>query len=383
MLIRVRPALAIFFVLLWPGAAAAADTPTLTLKAPPATSYGHRIEFDGRLTPAVSGARIRLYRGTDWIATAAARGDGSYRIPVAVASPGPFHVGWLGFVSPEVTIRIVPRLDASFVGAPVVGSKLTFHARLTPARAGSLRVRVYRDGRPSFDQLFAGAVRVSIGTTRFAKLRIALDSVPREGYATVTKTLDTQLLPPTLSYGSTSPALPTLLRQLGALHYAIPSVSDSFTGDVLESVYAFEKVQGLDRTGVVDARFWTRLANPRIPKPRYPNPADHIEIDKNHQVLYIVRGGQISMIIPVSTAGIAGYYTPEGKFAIYRKVVGYDPSPLGVLLNPMYFVGGYAIHGNPSVPPYPASHGCVRVPNYVIYRIFDTEPYGETVYVYS
>jgi lipoprotein-anchoring transpeptidase ErfK/SrfK len=54
-----------------------------------------------------------------------------------------------------------------------------------------------------------------------------------------------------------------------------------------------------------------------------------------------------------------------------------------VLLNPMYFVGGYAIHGNPSVPPYPASHGCVRVPNYVIYRIFDHEPYGETVYVYS
>ena len=62
-------------------------------------------------------------------------------------------------------------------------------------------------------------------------------------------------------------------------------------------------------------------------------------------------------------------------------MTGYDPSPLGVLLNPMYFVGGYAIHGNPSVPPYPASHGCVRVPNFVIYRLFGSEPYGETVYV--
>ena len=148
-------------------------------------------------------------------------------------------------------------------------------------------------------------------------------------------------------------------------------------------MYAFQKVQGLERTGAVDTAFWVRLQNPRIPSPRYAEPADHIEVDKTHQVLYIVRGGKISLIVPVSTAGIAGYYTPEGRFAIYRKVTGYDPSPLGVLLDPMYYNAGYAIHGNPSVPPYPASHGCVRVPNYVIYRLFGSEPYGETVYVYS
>ena len=48
----------------------------------------------------------------------------------------------------------------------------------------------------------------------------------------------------------------------------------------------------------------------------------------------------------------------------------------------MYFTGGYAIHGNPSVPPYPASHGCVRVPMWVAPRLYETNPYGETVYVY-
>ena len=62
---------------------------------------------------------------------------------------------------------------------------------------------------------------------------------------------------------------------------------------------------------------------------------------------------------------------------------GWDTSPLGVLWNPMYFVGGYAIHGGDPVPPYPASHGCVRVPDFVISRLFYSEPYGETVYVYS
>jgi lipoprotein-anchoring transpeptidase ErfK/SrfK len=159
-------------------------------------------------------------------------------------------------------------------------------------------------------------------------------------------------------------------------------VQTQFDGDVLESVYAFEKVQGLPRTGMVDAAFWSRLDHPIVPRPRYRQPADHLEVDKTHQVLYVVRGGQVALISPVSTAGIPGYYTPVGRFAIYRKVPGYDPSPLGILYKPMYFTGGYAIHGNPSVPPYPASHGCIRVPNFVIERLYDSEPYGETVYVY-
>ena len=86
--------------------------------------------------------------------------------------------------------------------------------------------------------------------------------------------------------------------------------------------------------------------------------------------------------MPISTAGVTGTYTPVGRFAVYRKVVGFDPSPLGTLYDPLYFTGGYAIHGNPSVPPYPASHGCVRIPMWVAPHLYQTVPYGETVYVY-
>jgi lipoprotein-anchoring transpeptidase ErfK/SrfK len=42
-------------------------------------------------------------------------------------------------------------------------------------------------------------------------------------------------------------------------------------------------------------------------------------------------------------------------------VDGWDKSPLGRLYRPKYFNGGIAVHGYLSVPPYPASHGCVRV----------------------
>ena len=106
------------------------------------------------------------------------------------------------------------------------------------------------------------------------------------------------------------------------------------------------------------------------------------QISDNDLVILDARGGRIALIVPVSTAGIAGRFTPVGSFEVYRKVAGFDPSPLGTLYDPLYFTGGYAIHGNPSVPPYPASHGCVRVPMWIAPHLYATVPYGERVFVY-
>jgi hypothetical protein len=389
MLTFVRRALLVLGLLVaWPAAATPLPgptfDPTLTLKAPPATTYLHRIEFVGRLDPPAKDARVRLLRGTDLVTYGRIRGDGTFRIPVKLASPGPFHVAWLSVRSEDVTVRIRPRLAARLVGPLVAGAPLSLEATVTPAAAGPIRVQVIRGGAIGFDRRFPGGdARVRLNTRKAGDLTIRVTTEPARGYDRLRRELPATLHAPHLALGTTNPAVSDLAHRLAALHYVVPSFSPTFGDDFLQSVYAFQKVQGLERTGAVDAAFWTRLAKPRIPQPRYRSPADHLEVDKTHQVLYVVRGGEIALISPVSTAGIAGYYTPEGRFAIYRKVVGYDPSPLGVLLNPMYFVGGYAIHGNPSVPPYPASHGCVRVPNFVIYHLFSSEPYGETVFVYS
>ena len=378
----VRRALPLALLLLvWPSSAGAA-VPALTLKAPGATIYLHQVDFTGRLSPAAPGARVRLVRGATTVATARVRGDGSFLFKVELANPGPFHIAWLSARSNDVTIRIRPRLRATLVGSQVAGAPLRLAATLAPTAAGLIRVQVIRGGEVGFDRSFPGGARVALGTRETGTVRVRLTTLPRPGFDPVSRELTATLRPPYLSLGTTSPAVTELARRLAALHYVVPSFSSTFSEDFIQSVYAFQKVQGLERTGAVDAGFWTKLESPRIPSPRYTTPADHIEVDKTHQVLYLVRDGKIALISPISTAGIAGYYTPEGRFAIYRKVTGYDPSPLGVLLDPMYFVGGYAIHGNPSVPPYPASHGCVRVPNFVIYRLFGSEPYGETVYVY-
>jgi lipoprotein-anchoring transpeptidase ErfK/SrfK len=358
-----------------------AATSTLTLQGPGATTYGHEIDFAGKLTPTLGRTRVSLFNGTTFLTAGATNPDGTYRLKVAVARPGPFHTVAAGVSSAPVTVRIVPFLDATLVGAPVAGSSLSVTASLKPAYAGRLRVKVQGAGR-DFSQLFGPTARVSLGTATIDSFTVTVQSQPAPGFAAVTKTIPVALKPPSLSYGDHSPFVPVFLHDLAALGYEVPAPTQYFDYDVLESVYAFEKVENLDRTGNVDATFWAHLDVAKTPQPRYQQPGDHIEVDKARQVLYVVRGGKVVHISPVSTAGLPGRFTPVGTFSILRKVDGFDPSPLGILYKPMYFVGGYAIHGNPSVPPYPASHGCVRVPNFVIERLFNSEPYGETVYVY-
>jgi hypothetical protein len=40
------------------------------------------------------------------------------------------------------------------------------------------------------------------------------------------------------------------------------------------------------------------------------------------------------------------------------------------------------IHGYPTVPFYPGSHGCVRVPVWLAPRIYGYDPPGSTIYIY-
>jgi len=56
------------------------------------------------------------------------------------------------------------------------------------------------------------------------------------------------------------------------------------------------------------------------------------------------------------------------------------------LYRPRYFTNaGHAIHGYTSVPPYPASHGCVRVTNAAMDYIWanNLAPIGSSVVVYG
>jgi peptidoglycan hydrolase-like protein with peptidoglycan-binding domain len=356
------------------------DSLGLSLSARHAGRYGRPILFRGRLVPAEKG-RVQLYRGSRFVGSAPVRAGGSFRLRPRLVAPGPWQARFQGAASPPVSVLVRPRLVARFDGSGAVGTPLALVARVVPAAAGEVSVRIWKNGTLRVARTYPHGARITLDTTRTAAYRVAVASVPRPGFARAARGFSTRLFLPTLRPGASGPTVARLVSTLASLHYAVRRTG-SFGPELVDSLYAFQKVQGLPRTGVADAATWRALAHPRLAQPRYSSPADHLEIDKGHQVLYVVRGGQVALIVPVSTAGIPGHFTPEGRFAIYRKVVGFDPSPLGTLYDPMYFTGGYAVHGNPSVPPYPASHGCVRVPMWIAPYLFQTNSYGETVYVY-
>lgn len=119
----------------------------------------------------------------------------------------------------------------------------------------------------------------------------------------------------------------------------------------------------------------------------------HIEVDLTKQVLIYTDSSSIVFhVIPISTGSGELFtsegrtrhaITPPGRFKVYYKVSGWRISPLGGLYFPLYVKSGVAIHGSFSVPDYPASHGCIRIPMVYAKPLFDIVPIGTPVLVYS
>jgi lipoprotein-anchoring transpeptidase ErfK/SrfK len=54
-----------------------------------------------------------------------------------------------------------------------------------------------------------------------------------------------------------------------------------------------------------------------------------------------------------------------------------------ILWYPLHFLRGFALHGYPSVPAYPASHGCVRLPMWFARGFHARWRYGATVRIFA
>ena len=195
-----------------------------------------------------------------------------------------------------------------------------------------------------------------------------------------------------LSFGDSGPAVLSLQRRLSALGYWLGTADGRFGYTTLQAVYALQKAAGLARDGVVGPATRGALDRRVVPHPR-STAGRVIEIDLGTDLLMLVDNGKLVAALNTSTGGGYVYVdqgvtavarTPVGSFSIYRQVDGLVVSSLGELWRPKYFYSGYAIHGSPSVPPYPASHGCVRLSNAAIDWIWaaDLAPTGSEVSVY-
>jgi lipoprotein-anchoring transpeptidase ErfK/SrfK len=182
-----------------------------------------------------------------------------------------------------------------------------------------------------------------------------------------------------------------LQQRLVQLHYDPGTVDGHYGADTALAVMAFQKVSGLNRTGVANTETRLALAAATDPAPLVPAGAPtRVEVDIARQVLFVWSDGQLVKILPVSTGSGQRYcehgecgvaVTPVGEFRAERRIPGLHRSPLGVLYNPVFFHQGFAIHGSPSIPPYPASHGCVRVPIPASRWIYDNIPDGTPIHL--
>jgi N-acetylmuramoyl-L-alanine amidase len=209
--------------------------------------------------------------------------------------------------------------------------------------------------------------------------------------APTTTTRPKPAAPAQLRSGAEGPQVVALQRRLHELGYQVQEADGQFGPETHHSVVAFQKVNRLGRDGVVGPITRKALQRPRVPKPRSAKAGFHVEADLTLQVVYMVRDGRITEILDASSASGQTYtvdgdvrlaVTPQGSFVIQRKIDAWRRSKLGLLYRPAYFIGGYALHGAYSVPPFPASHGCIRITTIAMDRWYAKLPVGTPMLVY-
>ena len=337
---------------------------TVSLSGPVTAAHASRVVFRGRVGAGWRGVPVQIYRGRTFVARAETRAGGAFVAPVLLRIPGRYHARFGRARSAEHDVRVLPRLTVSLPEVVPLGGRVPVRVALEPSRAGRVEVRV--DGRRLRSRL--------LPTTRTGLRRIVVSVRPKRGYAAIERRTTARVVLPELGPGSRGPAVRELERLLREQRYILRAVDQRYALDTTEAVYAFQAVHGLPRTGRVDAALWRRIARAHVPRPRYPG--THLEVSKGRQYLLDVRGGLVVRVVHVSTGATGN--TPLGSWRVYRKVPGFD----WVLYYPMYFLRGFAVHGYPSVPPYPASHGCVRVPMWIAQTLYAGHGYGSGVVIY-
>ena len=146
------------------------------------------------------------------------------------------------------------------------------------------------------------------------------------------------------------------------------------------AVMAFRKVNGMARNFQATPEIFKMLAEGKGGfAAKYPNASKHAEVDISKQVMALVDGGKAKYVFHIAT-GAAATPSDQGAFTFYRKDPGYNS--LGMYYS-VYYNRGEATHGYASVPPYPASHGCIRNPIPDSIFIYNWIDLGDKMYVYA
>jgi len=289
--------------------------------------------------------------------------------------------------APATATMTVTALD-TLDGAAFTSRSFTARVVMKPYVANETAVlRVYRGKKKirvktlRFKPVAGGTAGVATLKVKSAKagtisLRASHNATP--ALDTVrTKTSKVTVVRPFAAAGSRGPAVRILQSKLAAMHYVVPRTG-VYDGGTQRAVMAWRKVAGLARTYTATSDVFNGLlAGKGQFKVRHPKDGRHVEARINSQVLALVNGSKVERIYHTSS-GAPATPTIRGRFQVYRKDPGTNAKGM---VDSAYFIRGYAIHGYASVPPYNASHGCLRVPVPNARAIYDWLRLGDVVWV--
>jgi len=135
-----------------------------------------------------------------------------------------------------------------------------------------------------------------------------------------------------------------------------------------------------------------------------------VEIDLRDQMAYLIRNGQVALAPPIAS-GRYGHLTPTGSFTLLDKELNHYSSMYGKIVDRygrtvvadadadmrvpaggkfvpapmryfMRFEGANGMHAG-YLPGYPASHGCVRLPEQNAIALFNSVEVGTPVTVFG
>jgi L,D-transpeptidase-like protein/putative peptidoglycan binding protein len=393
-------AAAVGVVALLPAAAAAAPAPTaLKLTGPKsAVPPGGKATLTATLTAGgkpLSGKGIAFLAGAAPAGQATTNARGKARLKVTLAAPttysatytpaGPDAGAYAGAQSGPLELAPAPRVTAgvrSYLRAgkravTIPRGRVRVRGTVKPFAPGTqVQITLYRKSRRVQRKTVAvdgaGRYAVSVKPKQRGVHRISVSS------AGATDSARLFVVRPRAGGGSRGMAVRALQRRLKDLGYLAP-VSGRYDGTTQRAVLAFRKVNGFARTTSAGRAVFRRLARGGGGfKVRYPKAGKHAEFDWSRQVLVLARGSRPALVIHTSS-GASSTPTVFGKYRFYRKHPGYNAK--GMYYS-SYFVGGYAIHGYQSVPTFPASHGCLRIPIPSAKRVYGWVSLGDTIYTY-
>ncbi len=353
--------------------------------APATVVFGETVTVSGVVTPAVAGQEVAVALAGAHAATAVTDASGAFSVAITPRRSGDVVASLLadGTQSEARHLVVKPKVSLTH-GTPIPFLDLRYAVKVEPStyRGTITAAVVHRGSRVATVKaaVRGGKAVLQVPLRGVDKFVVTLSLPAADGLGARSLESTVRAKGARVATGSSGLRVRGLLTALSRLSIRVPYVGTTFNSQCADAVMAFQKAYRLPRTYVFDGDDWRTLDGARPVKPRYSGPSTHLEVDKGRQILMVVRNGAVYGLIAVSTGATGN--TPEGSFHIQQKHPYTTSGYGGILYRTMGFVGNFAIHGYVPVPPYPASHGCIREPMWAAAWVYDRSWVGEQLYVY-